>query len=84
MPLWRVITGLGATQIIGWGTTYYALGALSPDIASDRGWPKPLIFGAFSAALLISGVVSRATGRAIDKDPLGNYRSRLSAFGAIV
>jgi len=34
LPLWIVICGLGATQIIGWGTTYYALGALSQDIAA--------------------------------------------------
>ena len=66
MPLWRVITALGITQIIGWGTTYYALGALSLDIAADRQWSKFLIFGAFSAALLISGFISRAAGRAID------------------
>lgn len=66
MPLWRVITALGITQIVGWGTTYYALGALSLDIAADRGWSKLLIFGAFSAALLISGFISRAAGRAID------------------
>jgi MFS family permease len=66
LPLLRVITALGITQIIGWGTTYYALGALSPDIAAERGWSKTLIFGAFSLALLLSGVISRASGRAID------------------
>ncbi len=66
MPLWRVITALGITQIIGWGTTYYALGALSIDIAAERGWSKFLIFGAFSVALLVSGFISRAAGRAID------------------
>ena len=33
-PLWPVVAALGVTQIIGWGTTFYALGALSPDIAS--------------------------------------------------
>jgi MFS family permease len=87
LPLWRVITGLGVTQIIGWGTTYYALGALSPDIAAERGWSKALIFGAFSAALLISGIVSRATGRAIDKH--GGRRmmaagSILSAAGCLI
>ena len=67
MPLWLVITGLGITQIIGWGTTYYALGALSPDIALATGWPKTLIFGAFSAALLVSGLISRWSGRFIDR-----------------
>ncbi|MBL8905718.1 MAG: MFS transporter [Rhizobiales bacterium] len=65
-PLWPAVTALGATQIIGWGTTFYALGALSPDIAADRAWPATLIFGAFSAALLLSGAISRKAGRAID------------------
>jgi MFS family permease len=80
LPLWRVISGLGITQIIGWGTTYYALGALSPDIGADRGWSKPLIFGAFSAALLLSGILSRATGRAIDE--YGGRR--MMALGSIL
>lgn len=66
MPLWLVITGLGITQIIGWGTTYYALGALSEDIAEGTGWSKALIFGAFSGALLLSGLISRWAGRFID------------------
>ena len=65
-PLWLIVTGLGVTQIIGWGTTYYALGALSPHIASATGWPPTLIFGAFSAALLLSGVISRASGKLVD------------------
>ena len=67
MPLWVVICGLGLTQIIGWGTTYYALGALSQDIARSTGWPGALIFGAFSAALLLSGLISRWAGRLIDR-----------------
>ena len=67
MPLWLVITGLGITQIIGWGTTFYALGALSPDIALATGWSKALIFGAFSAALLVSGLISRWAGRFVDR-----------------
>ena len=67
MPLWIVICGLGLTQIIGWGTTYYMLGALSQDIAASTGWSGTLIFGAFSAALLLSGLISRRGGRLIDK-----------------
>lgn len=87
MPLWRVISALGITQIIGWGTTYYALGALSLDIAADRQWSKLLIFGAFSVALLISGLVSRAAGRAIDT--YGGKRvmaagSALSGLGCLI
>jgi hypothetical protein len=87
LPLWLIICGLGVTQIIGWGTTYYALGALSQDIAASTGWSKTLIFGAFSAALLISGLVSRRAGRWIDL--YGGRRlmmagSLLSAIGLAV
>ena len=67
MPLWIIICGLGLTQIIGWGTTYYLLGALSQDIAQSTGWSGTLIFGAFSAALLLSGLISRRGGRLIDR-----------------
>lgn len=66
MPLWLVICALGLTQIIGWGTTYYALGALSTDIAASMGWSKTFIFGAFSASILLSGLVSRRAGRFVD------------------
>ena len=67
LPLWVVICGLGITQIIGWGTTYYALGALSQDIAAATGWSTTLIFGAFSASLMVSGVLSTWAGRLIDR-----------------
>jgi MFS family permease len=43
------------------------LGALSADIRADTGWYNILIFASFSAALLISGVISRWAGRSIDK-----------------
>ncbi len=83
MPLWLVICGLGITQIIGWGTTYYALGALSQDIAATTGWSKALIFGAFSAALLLSGIISAHAGRYIDRH--GGRRTMMwgSVFAAL-
>lgn len=60
------------TQIIGWGTTYYTLGALSQDIAAHTGWSDTLIFGAFSASLLLSGLISTWSGRLVDR--LGGRR----------
>ena len=72
MPLWLVICGLGLTQIIGWGTTYYTLGALAQDIAAATGWSNTLIFGAFSASLLLSGAISTWSGRLVDR--LGGRR----------
>jgi len=34
LPMWA-LAGLGATQIIGYGTLYYCLSILVPDIAPD-------------------------------------------------
>ena len=67
VPLWRVISGLGITQIIGWGTTYYLLGALSPDFAAATG----LVENPDLRRLLGGPVAERrdfaSAGRAIDK-----------------
>jgi hypothetical protein len=87
MPLWLIITGLGLTQIIGWGSTYYALGALSQDIARSEGWSSTLIFGAFSAALLLSGLISPWAGRFIDMKggrSLMTAGSLLAAMGCLI
>ena len=37
-PMVRAVVALGITQIIGWGTTVYALGVLAKPIAADTGW----------------------------------------------
>jgi nitrate/nitrite transporter NarK len=66
VPLWLIITGLGITQIIGWGTVFFIIGTLSPDIAASTGWSQTLIFGAFTASLLVGAVVAKPCGRLID------------------
>src|SRR5690606_33676294 len=56
-------------------------------IAADRGWPPTLIFGAFSAALLLSGAISRSAGRAIDRHggrPMMSVGSLLAAAGCAI
>jgi predicted MFS family arabinose efflux permease len=58
---------LGITQIIGWGTTVYALGVLAKPIQAETGWRLDLIIAGITAALLASGVASTAIGRMIDR-----------------
>ena len=57
---------LGATQIIGYGTTYYAFAILAGAIADHVGWPVSWIFGALSFALLVGGFAAPRVGRLID------------------
>lgn len=47
------LSGLGATQIICYGTLYYCLSILGPDIAHDFAVSEQWVFEAFSLALLI-------------------------------
>jgi predicted MFS family arabinose efflux permease len=63
----RAVLALGITQIIGWGTTVYALGVLAKPIAADTGWRFDLVVGGFTSGLLASALVSTHVGRLIDR-----------------
>lgn len=58
---------LGLTQIIGYGTLYYAFAILADDVANEFGWPAAWIYGAFSVALLAGGIAAPIAGRRIDR-----------------
>ena len=62
-----VISALGITQILAWGSSYYLLTILAKPIAAETGWPFAWVIGGLSLALLVSGVVSPRVGRAIER-----------------
>jgi predicted MFS family arabinose efflux permease len=66
-PVIRAVLALGITQIIGWGSTVYALGVLAKPITADTGWRFDFVVGGFTAALLASGLVSAWAGRLMDR-----------------
>lgn len=66
LPLWA-LAGLGASQIIGYGTLYYAFSVLVPDMALELGRSEEWIFGAFSVSLLIGGLAAPYSGRLSDR-----------------
>ena len=66
-PLRAPTHALGATQIIGWGTTMYAPAILASPIVADTGWARTDVFAAFSASLVISALLARPAGRLIDR-----------------
>lgn len=61
----RVSTGLGAVQILSWGTTYYLPALLVTPVVNDTGWSQGYVMSAFSLALLAGGVASPLVGRRI-------------------
>ncbi|MGD9507726.1 MAG: MFS transporter [Geminicoccaceae bacterium] len=62
-----VVTVLGLTQILAWGSSYYLLAVLAPAIATDTGWPLAWIVGGLSVGLIAAGLVSPRVGRTIER-----------------
>jgi len=63
----RVVITLGTTQTLSWASSYYLPAILAVPIAEDLGVSNAWVFGAFTAALLLMGVVSPIAGREIDR-----------------
>ena len=67
MILRRTVLYLGLSQLVCWGTAYYLIGGFGSVIAAELGWSRDLVYGGFSAALLVMGFASPYTGRLIDR-----------------
>lgn len=62
----RIVVPLGITQTLAWASSYYLPAILADPIAQDLGLTANWIFGVFSAALVISGLLGPRIGRQID------------------
>jgi hypothetical protein len=64
-----IISALGVTQILAWGSSYYLPAVLAAPIARDTGWPLTWIVGGLSFGLLVAALVSPHVGRAAAAPP---------------
>ena len=64
--LGRLICALGVAQIISWGSLFYSIAVLGESMRADLGVSGTWLFGAFTAGLVCSGLVSPLVGRTID------------------
>lgn len=64
---WRVIGVLAVTQILSWGSLYYAFSILAPDIQRETGWSTSLVFGTYSWSLLVAGLTATPIGMLLDR-----------------
>ncbi|HET8728789.1 MAG TPA: MFS transporter, partial [Alphaproteobacteria bacterium] len=62
-----VTVALGSAQTLAWGSTYYLPAILAVPMARDLGISTGLVFGAFSAALVVTAVLGPFAGRRIDR-----------------
>lgn len=64
-PYW-LISALGVSQIVAWGSFYYVFVSARDPISAEFGWTKAQLDGALSVALAVTGLCSYARGRWID------------------
>ena len=66
MPVSVLVVLLGVTQVVSWGTLFYAIGVLGEPMRVALGTGEIVLFGAFSGGMLLSGLAAPAVGREID------------------
>jgi MFS family permease len=64
---WSVVWALSVTQIISWGSLFYAFSVLLAPIGQQMGWARDAIVGAFSLGLLVAGVGAAPVGILLDR-----------------
>jgi MFS family permease len=75
-----VVLALGATQVVGYGTLYYAFAILAPSVAREFGTSLTFLYAIFSAGLLAGGLAAPKLGAWMDR-----YGApRVMAFGSLV
>jgi MFS family permease len=62
-----VITALGVSQILAWGTSFYFPAIFAEPILRDTGWSLGFVVGGTSLGLLVAGLISPQVGKLIDR-----------------
>ncbi|OGI63861.1 MAG: hypothetical protein A2W18_11475 [Candidatus Muproteobacteria bacterium RBG_16_60_9] len=75
-----LVPALSVTMVTGYGSLFYAFAVLARPIQAELGWSSELTVGAYSLALLISGVAAYPVGHFVDRH---GGRNMLAAGSAI-
>jgi MFS family permease len=64
---WVQVLALSVTETISWGILYYSFSVFLLPMEADLGWSRSQLTGAFSLALLVSGIAGLPMGRWLDR-----------------
>lgn len=80
---WGAVLALGVTQVTAWGTIFYLFPLIMVRLQTELAASRAAVVGAFSVALLLSGVLAPAVGRWIDRRGGRALMAAGSLLGAI-
>ena len=64
---WIVVAALALTETVSWGILYYAFSVFLVPMREELGWSAATLTGAYSLALLVSGLAAPFVGRWLDR-----------------
>ncbi len=64
---WAITWALAVTQTVGFGILFYAFSVFIKPMEADLGWTRAQTSGAYSLALLLSGLIALPIGRWVDR-----------------
>ncbi len=64
---WVIVVALALTETISWGILFYTFAVVMPAMEAELGWSRVAMTGAFSLALLASGLAAPLVGRWLDR-----------------
>jgi MFS family permease len=65
---WPMLTAVSVGQVASWGILYYAFSVFLTPMQADLGWSTVDLTGAYSLALLCSGLAAVPVGRWLDQN----------------
>ena len=79
-----LVWGLGTSQLVGWGTLYFAFSVFVEPMEAELGWSRADLNGALAVGLLTAGVASIFVGGWIDRHGGHAIMTLGAAFGAVL
>jgi MFS family permease len=64
---WVIVGALALTETVSWGIIYYAFSVFLVPMTRELGWSSATLTGAYSLALLVSGLAAPFVGRWLDR-----------------
>src|SRR5690349_3088717 len=64
---WVILGTLAVTEVTSWGILYYTFPVFLVPMSEELGWSRVELTGAFSLALLVSGLVGVPVGQLLDR-----------------
>lgn len=81
---WVLVLTLGVTETVSWGVLYYAFTVFVHPMEAELGWSRAATSGAFSLAVLLSGVAAVPVGRWLDRHGPRALMTAGSAAGTLL